>query len=45
MQTEECKPSPDPQQPQFIIGYGSLMETAPKARENLPILVREFERG
>ncbi len=51
VQAEECRPAPDLQQPQYIIGYGSLMETAskerttPKAGESLPVLVRGFERG
>ncbi len=48
---DHCRPSIDPRQPQYIVGYGSLMataskeQTAPTAGENLPIMVTGFERG
>jgi len=45
-----CYPPPDGRIPQYIIGYGSLMQTAsklrtyPNAKENIPVLVRGFSR-
>ncbi len=51
LRPDRCHPPLDATQPQYIIGYGSLMETASKERtaptagENLPILLRGFERG
>lgn len=47
----DCRTPPDPDRPQYIIGYGSLMETASKRRtaplagENLPVRVGGFQRG
>jgi len=46
-----CHPAIAPNQPQFIIGYGSLMnaaskqETVPDSSDSIPIRVRGFERG
>lgn len=46
-----CHPALDPDQPHYVIGYGSLMEEASKARTwhntgvNLPVRVRGFERS
>lgn len=45
-----CHPDVHEDQPQYIIGYGSLMETASKQRtspntgENLPVLVTGYQR-
>ncbi len=47
----DCQPAVDPDQPQYIIGLGSLMETASKQRswhsagDSLPVRLRGFERG
>jgi hypothetical protein len=47
----ECKPAPEFGRPQFLIGYGSLMQdesrarTAPRAGKAFPTLVRGFRRG
>jgi hypothetical protein len=41
---EHCHPKIDPQVPQYVIGYGSLMENSSKARTapdtgaNLPVM-------
>jgi len=49
--TEKCHPPIDPSQPQYIVGYGSLMELAskkisePDAGINLPVLVSGFQRS
>ncbi|ESQ10585.1 MAG: hypothetical protein N838_18710 [Thiohalocapsa sp. PB-PSB1] len=46
-----CHPPIDLAKPQFIVGYGSLMQTAskrstePDAGENLPVLVTGFQRA
>lgn len=46
-----CHPALDPDKAQYVIGYGSLMETASKARTwrntgvSLPVRVRGFERS
>jgi hypothetical protein len=48
---EHCHPKIDPQVPQYVIGYGSLMENASKARTapdtgaNLPVMVTGYERS
>jgi hypothetical protein len=48
---EDCHPALDPSKPQYIVGYGSLMEssskrmTEPNAGSNLPILVTGFQRA
>ncbi|MFC3227490.1 gamma-glutamylcyclotransferase family protein [Marinibaculum pumilum] len=48
---DDCHPDPDPQMPQYTLGYGSLMETASKARTvkqsgpSLPVRVAGFRRG
>lgn len=48
---EPCNVAPDPALPQYIIGYGSLMEeasrlkTTPQAGEALPVSVTGFRRG
>lgn len=47
----ECHPQIDPSKPQYIVGYGSLMETSskrmtePDAGINLPVLVTGFQRA
>ena len=47
---DNCHPEPDLGKPQYIVGYGSLMETASKERTdpgagaNLPIRVKGFQR-
>lgn len=47
---DDCHPKPDLGKPQYIVGYGSLMETASKERTdpgsgaNLPIRVKGFQR-
>ena len=49
--SEDCHPAFDASLPQFIIGYGSLMEEASKRRTapdtglNRPVLVRGFQRA
>jgi len=49
--TRSCHPQVDSSQPQYTIGYGSLMEdasrrrTAPNTGEALPVLVTGFERA
>jgi cation transport regulator ChaC len=46
-----CHPEINSNQPQYIIGYGSLMQTeskrrtAPNVGENIPVMVSGFERG
>lgn len=48
---EDCHPAVDAAKPQFVIGYGSLMETeskrrtAPDTGSNLPVLVTGFARS
>jgi len=48
---DNCHPPIDLAKPQFIVGYGSLMQTAskrstePNAGENLPVLVTGFQRA
>ena len=50
-ETLDCHPELDADRPQYIIGYGSLMEraskraTEPDAGENLPVIVAGFERS
>ena len=47
----DCHPLIDPEKPQYMIGYGSLMESAskhatePNAGINLPVLVTGFKRS
>jgi hypothetical protein len=47
----ECNASPDPNRPQYIIGYGSLMQdesrgrTSPKAGPAHPIEIEGYRRG
>jgi hypothetical protein len=46
-----CYPPPDSKQPQYIIGYGSLMKdssrqrTTPRAGTAYPVMVRGYRRG
>lgn len=46
-----CHPAVDPSQPQFVVGYGSLMQeaskrrTTPQAGPSRPVWVSGFERG
>lgn len=48
---DDCHPALDPSKPQYIVGYGSLMQssskrmTEPDAGSNLPILVTGFQRA
>jgi hypothetical protein len=48
---EGCHPKIDPKVPQYIVGYGSLMEkaskerTAPNTGANLPVMVTGYERS
>ena len=48
---DDCHPALDPSKPQYIVGYGSLMQssskrmTEPNAGINLPILVTGFQRA
>ena len=48
---EDCHPEVDPSKPQYVVGYGSLMETAskrmtePDAGTNLPVSVTGFQRS
>lgn len=48
---DTCHPEIDPATPQYIIGYGSLMETASKQRTapntgaNLPVMVTGYQRS
>ena len=50
-QPSECGAPPDSSRPQFIVGYGSLMQdesrtrTAPRAGPVHPVEVRGYERG
>ena len=47
----ECHPAPDPGRPQYVVGYGSLMQdesrkrTSPQAGSAHPVDVRGFHRG
>jgi hypothetical protein len=49
--TADCRPAPDAAQPQYIIGYGSLMQdesrkrTSPQAGPAHPVQVSGFRRG
>jgi len=51
VRADDCHPALDPSQPQYIIGYGSLMQAAskhmtdPDAGMNQPVLVSGFQRG
>jgi hypothetical protein len=48
---EDCHPTIGPEVPQYVIGYGSLMEeaskdrTAPNTGANLPVMVTGYERS
>jgi hypothetical protein len=48
---DDCHPKIDPRAPQYVIGYGSLMEeaskdrTAPNTGANLPVMVTGYERA
>ena len=48
---DDCHPPLDPSKRQYIVGYGSLMQssskrmTEPNAGSNLPILVTGFQRA
>jgi hypothetical protein len=48
---DDCHPPIDPDLPQYMVGYGSLMQaesklsTEPDAGINLPVLVKGFQRG
>lgn len=48
---DSCHPRLDPEQDQYVVGYGSFMQerskrrTAPSAGPNRPALVRGFQRG
>ena len=48
---DDCHPALDPSKPQYIVGYGSLMQSSSKrmteanAGINLPILVTGFQRA
>ena len=48
---DDCHPTIDPSQPQYIVGYGSLMQSAskrstePDSGINLPVRVTGFQRG
>jgi hypothetical protein len=48
---DDCHPGLDPSTPQYIVGYGSLMQSAsklstePNAGSNLPVLVTGFQRA
>lgn len=47
---DDCHPDVDRELPQFVVGYGSLMESASKRRtapdtgENLPVVVSDYQR-
>jgi hypothetical protein len=47
----DCHPKPNVKLPQFIVGYGSLMETESKRKtnpnvgENWPVLINGYKRG
>lgn len=51
VRADDCHPQLDPAKPQYIIGYGSLMQAAskrmtdPDAGMNRPVLVTGFQRG
>lgn len=46
-----CRPSIDGTLPQYIIGYGSLMDehskkiTVPEAEDNFPVVIKGYQRG
>lgn len=46
-----CHPTPQKQLPQYVIGYGSLMQTASKnntdrtSGENTPVMIDHYQRG
>lgn len=48
---DDCHPLPTPDTPQYLVGYGSLMEeasrlrTAPSAKTALPVRVQGFRRA
>jgi len=48
---DDCHPTLDPSKPQYVVGYGSLMEgaskrmTEPDAGINLPVMVTGFQRS
>jgi len=48
---DDCRPKLDPSRAQYIVGYGSLMQSAskrmtePRAGINLPVLVTGFQRA
>lgn len=48
---QTCSPPPDPTQPQYVVGYGSLMQdssrarTAPHAGPARPVMVKGYQRG
>jgi hypothetical protein len=50
-EAEDCHPTIDPSKPQYIVGYGSLMQSASKRMSepntgiNLPIRVTGFQRA
>jgi hypothetical protein len=50
-EADDCHPALDPSKPQYIVGYGSLMQssskrmTEPNAGINLPIVVTGFQRA
>ncbi|ARM35376.1 gamma-glutamylcyclotransferase [Legionella longbeachae] len=49
--SDTCYPSINPRLPQYIAGYGSLIDeqskktTDPKAYENIPVLIKGFKRS
>ena len=51
VRAQDCHPALDPSKPQYIVGYGSLMQsnskrmTEPDAGINLPVLVTGFQRA
>ena len=50
-EVDPCRPSITPEQPQYILGYGSFLQTAsrqrtlPSSDAGLPVLISGFERG
>jgi hypothetical protein len=51
VRADDCHPKVDPSKPQYIVGYGSLMDSAskrltePRAGINLPVSVTGFQRA
>lgn len=49
--SDTCHPQINPRLPQYIVGYGSLIDeqskktTDPKAYENIPVLIKGFKRS